>query len=90
MLPVAAAIFVFDAIVQNADRRVDNANCLVKGNEIRIIDHEMTFTHGLVATTMDAGRAQGPRNPGISYFQGAVASQGDRFWSDTRRMVGLV
>lgn len=48
MLPTAAAIFVFDAIIQNVDRRADNPNCLVKGNEIRIIDHEMAFTHRLV------------------------------------------
>lgn len=48
MLPTAAAVFVFDAITQNADRRVTNPNCLVKGDEIRIFDHEMTFTHGLV------------------------------------------
>jgi hypothetical protein len=48
MLGAAAGIFVFDAITQNADRRVDNPNCLVRGNEIRIFDHEMTFTHGLV------------------------------------------
>jgi hypothetical protein len=48
MLPAAASILAFDAIIQNVDRRVDNPNCLVKGNELRIIDHEMAFTHGLV------------------------------------------
>ena len=48
MLPVAAAIFVFDLIVQNVDRRVDNPNCLVKGSELCIFDHELAFTHGMV------------------------------------------
>jgi len=48
MLASAAAIFVFDAITQNADRRADNPNCLVRGDDLRIIDHELCFTHSLV------------------------------------------
>ncbi len=48
MLPIAAAIFTFDAITQNADRRTENPNCLVKGSKILIFDHELAFTHGLV------------------------------------------
>lgn len=48
MLPVAAAIFVFDGIVQNPDRKVDNPNCLVRGEELRIFDHEFAFAHGLM------------------------------------------
>jgi hypothetical protein len=48
MVDTAAAIFTFDAIVQNADRRSDNPNCLVRGDDIRIIDHEMTFSHRLI------------------------------------------
>jgi hypothetical protein len=47
-LPVAAAIFTFDAIIQNVDRRIDNPNCLVKGSQLRIFDHELAFTHGVV------------------------------------------
>jgi hypothetical protein len=48
MLAVAGAIFVFDAVVQNADRRADNPNCFVRGTQIRIFDHELAFTHGVV------------------------------------------
>lgn len=48
MVPTAAAIFVFDAIIQNIDRRSENPNCLVRGDEIRIFDHELAFSHGLV------------------------------------------
>jgi hypothetical protein len=48
MLPVAAAIFTFDPIIQNVDRRTDNPNCIVKGDQIRIFDHELAFTHGVV------------------------------------------
>lgn len=39
----AAEIFVFDALIDNPDRRDGNANCLVRGDEIRIIDHELAF-----------------------------------------------
>lgn len=43
MTSVAAAIFLFDAITDNADRRDGNPNCLIRGDELRIIDHELTF-----------------------------------------------
>jgi hypothetical protein len=48
MLPVAAAIFVFDAIIQNPDRRGINPNCLVRGDDLRIFDHELAFAHRLI------------------------------------------
>lgn len=45
MLPVALAIFCFDAFVNNSDRRDGNPNCLLKGHQIRIFDHELTFVY---------------------------------------------
>lgn len=48
MLPSAAAIFTFDAIIQNPDRRSDNPNCLVRGDNLRIFDHELAFSHGVI------------------------------------------
>jgi hypothetical protein len=48
MFDTAAAIFAFDAIIQNPDRRTSNPNCLVRGEDIRIIDHELAFAHRLV------------------------------------------
>lgn len=48
MLPTAAATLVFDAIIQNPDRRSENPNCLVKGQELRLIDHELAFSHGMI------------------------------------------
>jgi hypothetical protein len=48
MLPVAAAIFTFDSIIQNVDRQADNPNCFVKGSRFCIFDHELAFTHGVV------------------------------------------
>jgi hypothetical protein len=41
----ALGIFVFDAIVQNVDRREGNPNCLVLGPHLRIFDHELAFAH---------------------------------------------
>lgn len=39
----AAAVLLFDAITDNPDRRQINPNCLQRGDEIRIIDHELCF-----------------------------------------------
>ncbi|MET3614761.1 hypothetical protein ABID16_003098 [Rhizobium aquaticum] len=43
MVPDAAAILLFDAIIQNPDRRAGNPNCLVRGSDLRIFDHELAF-----------------------------------------------
>jgi len=48
MRPMASGILLFDAIIQNPDRGSVRPNCLVSGNELRIIDHEAAFTHTLV------------------------------------------
>jgi hypothetical protein len=48
MVPLALATFVFDAIIQNPDRRSSNPNCLVRGDTFRIFDHELAFAHGLI------------------------------------------
>ena len=47
-LLTAAGVFAFDAIIQNSDRRDDNPNCLMRGDEIRIIDHELAFATDLI------------------------------------------
>lgn len=43
MLLTAASIFAFDAFTNNFDRRESNPNCLVKGSQLRIFDHELSF-----------------------------------------------
>ncbi len=48
MMSVAEAIFAFDGIVQNPDRRSDNPNCLVKGDRLVIFDHELCFDTSIV------------------------------------------
>jgi len=71
MLPMAAAIFVFDAITQNVDRQSGNPNCLVKGDEIRIFDHEMSFAHNLIINwrpPWSAGGLNDLQTPGAHIF----------------------
>jgi hypothetical protein len=45
ILSDALGTFVFDAMTVNPDRRHSNPNCLRKGNEIRIFDHELSFLY---------------------------------------------
>lgn len=40
---LAVEIFAFDALIQNPDRRVDKPNILWKGDEVFVIDHEMSL-----------------------------------------------
>ena len=39
----ALAILAFDAYIENDDRKPTNSNCLIRGDEFRIIDHELAF-----------------------------------------------
>ncbi len=43
MMPVALGTFVFDAVIDNRDRRIPNPNCLVAGDRVHLIDHELGF-----------------------------------------------
>src|SRR4051812_13094755 len=40
----AACIYVFDLLVQNADRRSNNSNCLVVARQLAAIDFESSFS----------------------------------------------
>lgn len=59
MRQVAAAVFLFDGIIQNSDRRTINPNCLVRGSELRIFDHDLCFANkhllGWRAPWLDGG-----------------------------------
>lgn len=71
-VPTALGIFVFDAIVQNDDRRDGNANCLVLGEHLRIIDHELAFAHRLIIgwqPPWQLGGLQRLVNPGAHIFR---------------------
>jgi hypothetical protein len=73
MMETALGIFVFDAIIQNNDRREGNANCLVLGEHLRIIDHELAFAHRLIFTgwrpPWQLGGLQSLVNPGAHIFR---------------------
>lgn len=43
MLQTAAEILAFDAFAENSDRLENNPNCLVKGDQLMIFDHELAF-----------------------------------------------
>jgi hypothetical protein len=78
MVPVAAAIFTFDAITQNIDRRTGNPNCLVKGTEICIFDHELAFTHGCVIGWRPPWMLGGLKTlemPGFHIFRAGLAGR---------------
>jgi hypothetical protein len=55
----AAEIFTFDGIVVNADRRPENPNCLFRGDEFAIFDHELTLCMGQLLRWKAPWTAQG-------------------------------
>jgi len=74
-VPVAAAAFVFDGIIQNPDRRRENPNCLVRGDEIRIIDHELAFAHRQILfwkPPWQLGGLKVMETPGFHIFRDAL------------------
>jgi len=44
MIPSAAAVFAFEALISNDDRRRTNPNILVRGDKLFVIDHELAFS----------------------------------------------
>ena len=72
MVDTALGILVFDAIIQNDDRRDGNANCLVLGEHLRIIDHELAFAHAQMLfwqPPWQLGGLQRLANPGAHIFR---------------------
>lgn len=43
LIPTLAELYAFDGLIQNADRTAKNANCLVKGLDLRFFDHDQAF-----------------------------------------------
>lgn len=77
-LPTALSIFAFDGFTQNPDRRVTNPNCLVKGDEVRIIDHEMAFSHRLMLNWVPPWKRGGLKSfetPGAHIFRNELAGK---------------
>ncbi|HTW64285.1 MAG TPA: HipA family kinase [Bryobacteraceae bacterium] len=44
MVPGAIQVFAFDALISNDDRRYNNPNVLIRGDDIFAIDHEAAFS----------------------------------------------
>lgn len=68
---MAAEVFAFDALIANADRRVDNPNCLFLGPDLAIIDHELAFiTEGVIGwrPPWEIGSLDGLRRPQSHLF----------------------
>jgi hypothetical protein len=79
MLPTAAAIFVFDAIIQNPDRREGNSNCLVRGDQCRIFDHELCFAHDKILfwePPWVLGGLNSLTTPGLHIFRAGLLGRG--------------
>jgi hypothetical protein len=79
MLPTAAAIFVFDAVIQNPDRQWNNPNCLVKGDSLRIFDHDLAFSHDQILAWTPPWQLGGLsflRPPGKHIFRVGLAREG--------------
>lgn len=92
MLPMAAAIFTFDAIIQNVDRRGSNPNCLVRGDEFRIFDHELAFSHGMIVGWRPpwmAGGLNALETPGIHIFREGLRLKNIDFGSIREAWQGL-
>lgn len=68
----AAAIFAFDVLVQNPDRRVDNPNLLVKDGTFFAIDNEKAFSHLMFPVI---GGAPQPWMPGFVDTVSSFASE---------------
>jgi hypothetical protein len=67
----ALAVFCFDAFIVNDDRREVNPNLLVRGQDIRIIDHESAFVHKMLIgwrQPWKAGALAGLATPGHHIF----------------------
>lgn len=70
----AAAVLLFDAVTDNPDRRQTNPNCLQRGNELRIIDHELCFGEMLIGWQPPwfTGSLQFMATPGQHIFRDAL------------------
>ncbi len=60
LLPTFAELYAFDGLIQNADRMATNANCLVKGTELRFFDHDQAF--GFLLDIFGSGPIENPES----------------------------
>lgn len=76
MIQTAAEIMAFDGFAENVDRRDENPNCLVSGEQLRIFDHELAFPRGLLGPRPWAiGGMQSFTEPGRHIFRRELRAQ---------------
>lgn len=82
LMSTAAAVLLFDAIIDNPDRRQTNPNCLQRGDEIRIIDHELCFGPLLIGwkPPWEVGALQHMATNGSHIFRDALRGK-DLDWA---------
>jgi hypothetical protein len=70
----AAAVLLFDAVIDNPDRRQNNPNCLQRGDQLRIIDHELCFGEMIIGwrPPWHVGALQHMATPGVHIFREAL------------------
>lgn len=92
MAPKALAIFVFDLVTNNTDRRDEKPNCLVRGDEIVIIDHELAFlTEGILGWQPPwmKGSLQSFATPGAHIFWAGLRGKSHSYGEIGRAWQGL-
>lgn len=74
MVPTLANILLFDTAIENPDRRGDNPNCLVRGDEVRVFDHDLAFPTMLIGAKKPwvLGALDFMEKPGIHIFRDAL------------------
>lgn len=74
MTAAAASILLFDAVIENPDRRGANPNCLIRGEEIRVFDHELAFPPLLIGVPKPwvLGALNFMETPGMHIFRDAL------------------
>ncbi|HMJ04689.1 MAG TPA: HipA family kinase [Chthoniobacterales bacterium] len=67
----AAAVLLFDALIDNPDRRSENPNCFVWGDEIKIFDHELAFGPAIIGwrSPWELGALNHFERPGFHIFR---------------------
>lgn len=71
----AAAVLAFDLLIGNDDRHRDKPNCLVRGSEVVIIDHERAFPILRQELVPNAWEAGGRKAIGRHVFYEALRGQ---------------
>jgi hypothetical protein len=91
MTDAAANILLFDAVIENPDRRAANPNCLVRGEEIRVFDHELAFPPLLIGAPKPwvLGALQFMEQPGMHIFRDALHRRTIDWQPITARWQGL-